>query len=189
LVVKSWSAASPAPLCGALRSTIESAGRIGYAIIATSRRSLVATSLETCRFRKDRHCRVFCACARNEQPRKRVRMSSQAVRLLMLASLCTAATVAAAAGRKCEEPVRWPVERGVENTIRTVPARVSRRRRGRQRSHGGRRHYRRQRPFRTRLAERIGAGHGLHGLELRRRIGALVRQFRRRNLARAYGKR
>ena len=32
LVVKSWSAASPAPLCGALPSTIESAGRIGHAI-------------------------------------------------------------------------------------------------------------------------------------------------------------
>jgi hypothetical protein len=54
--------------------------------------------------------------------------------------------------RECGEPVRWPVERGVENTIRTVPARVSRRRRGRQRRPGHRGHCRRQRPFRTRLA-------------------------------------
>jgi hypothetical protein len=91
------------------------------------------------------------------------------------------------AGRKCGEPVRRPVERRAENALRTVPARVSRRCRGRQRSAGGCGGYRRQRPFRARCTERIGPRHGLHGLKPRSRIGAPLRQFRRRSLAGADG--
>jgi hypothetical protein len=101
-------------------------------------------------------------------------MSSQAVRLLMLASLCTAATVAAAPGANAGSRFdgRWsavlrtqsgpcqPAYRGAVEVVNGVM-----------------------------VVAGVAAGHGLHGLELRRRIGAPVRQFRRRNLARAYGKR
>jgi hypothetical protein len=116
-------------------------------------------------------------------------MSSQAVRLLMLASLCTAATVAAAPGANagsrfdgrwsavlrtqsgpCQPAYRGAVE--VANGVMVVAGITA--------GNG--------------LSGRVSPNgsvraHGLHGLELRRRIGAAVGQFRRRNLARAYGKR
>jgi hypothetical protein len=84
-------------------------------------------------------------------------MSSQAVRLLMLASLCTAATVAAAPGANAGSRFdgRWSA------VLRTQSG----------------------------PCQPAYRGAVLHGLELRRRIGAPVRQFRRRNLARAHGKR
>jgi hypothetical protein len=113
-------------------------------------------------------------------------MSSRAVRLLMLASLCTAATVAAAPGANAGSRFdgRWSA------VLRTQSGPCQPAYRGAVEVANG-----------VMVVAGITAGNGLSGrvspngsvratgYELRRRIGAPVRQFRRRNLARAYGKR